>query len=151
MLQLPLPLAAVFGLNVPEIVTFVIPLAGIILGGAIAVSAMYFKHQRRRLWHETARIALEKGQPLPTSADLHPPRTERMADGDIPVAHDIRGGMVLIAVGLGLWLMFGQFADRLRFVGAIPGFIGVALLLFGIGRVLFGRKPSERNDRAPRT
>lgn len=145
------PSLALLGVGVPEIVTFVIPIAGIVLAGVITVSAMYFKHQRRRLWHETARLALEKGQPLPpTGADLRPRETDRETAGDIPVAHDIRGGLVLIGVGLGLWMMFGQFADRMRFVGAIPGFIGVALLLFGLGRVIFGRRSSDRND-PPRT
>ena len=62
-----LPLA-LFGLE-PWIIGIVIPVAGLIFAGAIAISAMYFKNRQRELWHETARVALEKGQPLPPMPD----------------------------------------------------------------------------------
>lgn len=123
-----------------------IPVAAIIVGGIIAISGMYFHHRRKELWHQTARVALEKGQPLPPM-DRHEDEEPEPARAEREMAqHDVRGGMVLIAVGIGLWMMLSAIHPPLRFVGAIPGCIGIALLLFAIGRALFGRKPEKRDD-----
>ena len=40
-------------------------LAGMGIGLVSGLLGMYFGHRRRVLWHETARIAPEKGQPIP--------------------------------------------------------------------------------------
>jgi hypothetical protein len=123
-----LPLASFLGLGVAEI-GIVFAVLGMGFGGIMGLAGMYFHHQRQRLWHETARIALERGQPVPPhdSDDDHakPYRKKNRSTN-----HDVRGGLVLIAVGAGLWLMLGGIAGDLRYVGAIPGFIGVALLLY---------------------
>lgn len=136
-----LPLAS---LDVRLFLSYLIPIAGIVLAGVIVVSGMYFHNRRREMWHETARIALEKGQPVPPldpddREDEHEPAKRG------PTHHDIRGGMILIAVGAGLWLMFGSFADKLRFIGAIPAFIGVALLLYALLATMFGPKNPPQN------
>jgi hypothetical protein len=114
--------------------------SGIIFGGL----GMYFHHRRQALWHETARIALEKGQPLPPLQD---------GPTDKPDDHknnDFRGGLVLVAVGAGLYLFLNAFLGHaFGLVGAIPGFIGVALLLYGLLNVLFGRKDKPAADRLP--
>ena len=68
--------------------------AGIIFGGL----GMYFHHRRQALWHETARIALEKGQPLPPLPNDEPAQSHE------DKKNDFRGGLVLIAVGAGLYL-----------------------------------------------
>lgn len=136
-----------------HIIGIVIPIAAIVLAGVITVSGMYFHNRRREMWHETARIALEKGQPLPP---LDPSlmqeevevAKEKARDGN----HDVRGGLVLIAVGFGLYLMLDTLSHNLRFVGAIPGFIGVALLVYALCATLFGRKnPDSGKDTTPRS
>lgn len=146
---LPPPfLAGIFGFSVGEISGIFIPIAALVLAGVVAVSGMYFHNRRREMWHETARIALEKGQPLPPfnhddeDAEKHP--KDREAN------HDIRGGMVLIAVGAGLWLMLGGISHNLRYIGAIPGFIGVALLLYALLSAMFGKKTPPQ-DTPPRS
>lgn len=137
------PLAAFGSGQLPGLL---IPIAGIILAGVIVVSGMYFSHRRRELWHATARLALEKGQPLPPLDD-EPARPRTPEETGCNLAqHDVRGGLVLLAVGVGLWMFLGELDGRLRFVGAIPAFIGVALLLYATGRALFGRKPGPRSD-----
>jgi hypothetical protein len=84
-----------------------------------------FVQRRQELWHETARVALEKGQPLPPlPRDMQAPRSEPRR------ATDFRAGLVLLATGVGLYLFFQTFLPALRFVAAIPACIGVALLLF---------------------
>ncbi|MCX6954020.1 MAG: DUF6249 domain-containing protein [Verrucomicrobia bacterium] len=123
--------AGIFGVSIGDFAAIVIPIAGIVLAGVVAVSAMYFHHRRREMWHETARIALEKGQPVPP-LDPHEEAEKAEYAKDRTADHDLRGGMVLIAVGAGLWLMLGAIAPNARYIGAIPGFIGIALLLYAL-------------------
>lgn len=97
-----------------------------------------FVQRRQELWHETARVALEKGQPLPPlPRDM---QQEKHPDEN----NDLRAGLVMIATGGGLYLFFATFIPALRFIAAIPGFIGVALLIYGLSKALTGRK-----DKAP--
>jgi Domain of unknown function (DUF6249) len=99
-----------------------------------------FVQRRQELWHETARTALEKGQPLPPMpADMrHDPHPEQN--------NDLRAGLILVATGAGLYLFFVTFLHPIRYVAAIPGFIGVAILLYALLHALFGRKdkPADR-------
>jgi Domain of unknown function (DUF6249) len=141
---LPLVFADLFGLSIAQLTGILIPIAGIVLAGVIVVSGMYFHNRRREMWHETARIALEKGQPVPPldPADREDEHEDARRG---PTHHDIRGGMILIAVGAGLWLMFGSLAEKLRFIGAIPAFIGVALLLYALLAKIFGPKNPPQN------
>jgi hypothetical protein len=85
-----------------------------------------FTQRRQELWHETARVALEKGQPLPPLPSEMQPASEPKR------STDFRSGLVLLAVGAGLYLFFESFLPALRFVAAIPACIGVALLLFSL-------------------
>jgi len=134
-----------------KLIVIGIPLAGMILGGVISISAMYFCHRRRELWHETARIALEKGQPLPLmpgeSAD-----SLRASSDSGGGKNDVRAGLILIAVGGGLMIFFNYVgAPQVAGVGAIPGLIGVALLLFAVFSTLFSRKGPGPGDRPPQS
>jgi hypothetical protein len=98
-----------------------------ILGGAMALVSMHFEHQRRRLWHETARLAIEKGQPIPPHPD-EPKPTRRDA-----AQRDLRAGLVLIAVGAGTYIFLQAVSDaRVANLGLIPGLMGVALVLHWI-------------------
>src|SRR5262249_42723774 len=104
----------------------IVPAITFVFVAAIVITAMYFKHQRRPMWHETARLALEKGQPLPAIPNDDWRQRRRGCD--------VRTGLILIAVGIGLFLMFSSMSDKhgSGYVGAIPGLIGVALLLHGV-------------------
>lgn len=132
--------------NIPWVALIAI-IGGLFVISLVGTVAIIFglKHSQRQqeLWHETARIALEKGQPLP-------PLPEAMMVETKPESrsNDVRAGLVLIGVGGGLYLFFvAMNLHFLRFVGAIPGFIGVALLLFALGGMIFG----SRNDSTPRS
>lgn len=57
--------ADLFGLNAGPLTGINLPIAGIILAGVITVSGMSFHHRRREMGHETAHVALERGQPRP--------------------------------------------------------------------------------------
>jgi len=119
-------------------------LAGLIAGVFFGGLGMYFHHQRQALWHETARIALEKGQPLPPAPDEQESQQERELKNN-----DFRSGLIMIAIGAGLYLFFlSLFGGWLCYVGAIPGFIGVALLLYATLNALFNRKNKSSADRS---
>lgn len=150
--SLPPPLfASILDVSFPVLMGMLIPIVAIVFGCTVGIFAMYFDHRRRESWHETARVALEKGQPVPAMpGDDGQKRHDDHGSRDL-TQHDVRGGLVLIAVGFGLWLMLGGFSPNLRYIGAIPGFIGIALLLHALLTVVFGRKneppqnPSSRS------
>ena len=82
---------------------------------------LHFRNQRRRMLHETLRAMIEKAQPIPPE----------LLDGGIEAngsrlarsAHrDLRGGLVLLGVGIVLYGISGKW-------GLIPCVIGVALLI----------------------
>ena len=114
---------------------------GIVIAVVAIVGGLITANRRQAMWHETARVALEKGQPMPKSPDeVDVEQEEKQSTGG-----DIRAGLILIAVGGGLYLFLGSIGgSKIGYVGAIPGFIGVALLLFGLISLAF-----KRNDPPP--
>lgn len=126
--------------NIPWIAVISI-LGGMSIAVIAIIGAFISAFRRQKLWHETARIALEKGQPLPPLSDEDKPKSERRNAGT-----DIRSGLILIAVGGGLYLFMGNVAgEKISHIGAIPGFIGVALLLFGLISALAQNKTPPAN------
>jgi hypothetical protein len=121
----------------------IISIIGAFLIGPVVIFIVFSSiHRRHELWHDTARVALEKGQPLPPMpADVAPPPPQPAKP-----ANDIRSGLILIAVGAGLYLFLGSLVGQsMGYVGAIPGFIGIALLLFGLLNVRSksGQSPTD--------
>ena len=135
------PLFAQFTFSLAQAAIIIIPVTAIVVGGIIVVGGMYFHHRQKELWHETARLALEKGQPLPPISTEDDSSKDELSEG----ANDVRSGLICIAVGWGLYLFLGNFVSNgLGYVGAIPGFVGVVLLVFGLFRLLSQRKQSPR-------
>jgi amino acid transporter len=119
-----------------------------ILGGLtftilLIIFGLKYVQRRQELWHETARAALEKGQPLPPlPADM---RNEKHPEQN----NDFRAGLIMVATGAGLYIFLATFIPPLRFVATIPGFIGVAMLLYATLNALLGRKSPSASDRPP--
>src|SRR5688572_14060971 len=89
--SLLLPLA-LLGLGATELAVL-IAIAGMILGGTMGIAAIFFHYQRQRMRHETVRIAIEKGQPVPAFAEhttFHSPPNEDRG------RRDLRSGLVLV-------------------------------------------------------
>lgn len=115
-----------------------IPLAGLIAPFVFVTIVSCFgilqnAHQRK-LQHETMRIALEKGQPIPKEMLVAP--EEKINDrksGIILVS--IAAGIFVACLGLGYTfeetgLTLGATIVRgLRYIALIPGLIGVGLLI----------------------
>jgi hypothetical protein len=100
-----------------------------------------FRHQKEKLWHETARLALEKGQPVP-------PRGPAAAAEEIPPGarpddwyrwkrerrrqKDIRHRIILVAIGAALLLGNGynhNFYNGMSMGAFIMLGLGLASLL----------------------
>jgi hypothetical protein len=110
---------------------------------AMVIVPIYLRYQDRGRLHETLRIAYEKGQPVPPElistlqSNIAPRRPSTPET-------DLRRGVVMVAIGLGLCglgygLWFGLMSVNeiaayisggvVAGAGAIPGLIGVAYLL----------------------
>jgi hypothetical protein len=85
---------------------------------------MYFSFSKSRAMHRTVRMMVEKGQPVP-EALLNPPPVTRQRS-------DLRRGVVLLMIGLGLMIFFGACNDwegGAWSIGIIPFLIGAGYLL----------------------
>jgi hypothetical protein len=108
-----------------------IPIIGIIfttLFGApvlIVGMIMFFSYWKARSLHRTVRLMVEKGQPVPDAlfATPHSPAKQRS---------DMRRGVVLVMVGLGVMLFLGavnEWDGGAWALGLIPFFIGAGYLV----------------------
>ncbi len=121
-----------------------IPIVGIIFstlfGAPVLVVGliMFFSYWKARSLHRTVRLMVEKGQPVPEAlfAAPHSPARARS---------DVRRGVVLMMVGVGLMVFFGAVNDwdgGAWAIGIIPFLIGAGYLLVW---KLEGPKPSTDN------
>lgn len=85
---------------------------------ALVVAILAHKRRKLRMTHETIARLVEQGLPVPPELMERPKR-----------AHSgLRGGLVLVGLGLGLAAFF-LHAGGPWSIGLIPGLMGVALLL----------------------
>jgi Domain of unknown function (DUF6249) len=106
--------------------------------GVVSVTPMILKYLRSRDAQKSINLALSRDREIPPDLLLRPPP---------PKANDIRGGVILIAVAAGLLVfayvfsiaMANEMGERAvmvaRLIGggaAIPGLLGVALLILGL-------------------
>jgi len=97
-----------------------------VFGAPVLIVAviMYFGFSKTRALHRTVRLIVEKGQEVP-AALLNPPPAQRQRS-------DLRRGVLLLMVGLGLVIFFGVIADwdsGVWTLGMIPALIGAGYLL----------------------
>jgi hypothetical protein len=103
----------------------------------IVAVIMYFGFSKTRALHRTVRLMVEKGQPVP-EALLNPPSAQRQRS-------DMRRGVVLVMVGLGLMIFLAAVNDwegGAWSIGLIPFLIGAGYLLVW--------KLEGKKDSAPR-
>lgn len=107
-----------------------IPIVGIIFLFIFATPVMivglimYFSMSKSRAMHRTVRMMVEKGQEVP-AALLNPPPAVRQRS-------DMRRGVVLVMIGVGLMIFFGATSDwdgGAWALGIIPFLIGCGYLL----------------------
>jgi hypothetical protein len=113
--------------EIPEIVIPIVAITLLTVFGApvlIVGLILYFSFSRSRALHRTVRMMVEKGQPVP-EALLNPPPAQRQRS-------DVRRGVVLTMIGVGLMVFFGAVNDwegGAWTLGLIPFLIGVGYLL----------------------
>jgi len=89
----------------------------------IVATVLYFLHRAKELKHQTIRLALEKGLPLP------PGLLDDAATAQ-PKGNDLATGVKLVFIGVGIGLFFYFLGHpRLWAAGFIPGFVGVGYLV----------------------
>ena len=116
--------------NVGDGAFMAIPIIGIIFstlfGAPVLVvgAIMFFSYLKSRSLHRTVRDMVEKGQPVPPAL-FAPPAAIRARS-------DMRRGVVLVMVGIGVMIFFGAVNDwdgGAWALGVIPFLIGVGHLL----------------------
>ena len=128
-----------------------IPIVGIIfatLFGApvlIVGVIMFFSYIKARSLHKTVRMMVEKGQPVPEAlfAARHTPAKQRS---------DMRRGVVLLMVGLGIMLFLAavnEFEGGAWALGLIPFMIGAGYLAIWVmegNKITFNRTANDHTD-----
>jgi hypothetical protein len=115
------------GSDVPWIAIPIVTIVFLTIFGTpilIVAVILYFSFSKTRALHRTVRLMVEKGQPVP-EALLNPPPAQRQRS-------DMRRGVVLTMVGLGLILFLGAVNDwegGAWSIGLIPFLIGAGYLL----------------------
>lgn len=116
------------GDDVPEMVVPIVAVVMLAVFGApvlIVGLIMYFGFSRNRMMHKTIRMMVEKGQEVPAALLAPPPPAVRQRS-------DMRRGVVLVMVGIGLMLFFAAVNDwegGSWAIGVIPFVIGLGYLL----------------------
>ncbi len=137
-----------------------IPIVILALVFGLIATNLYFKSKERERWHETVRLALEKGHPIPNmnealSAPIEQALTSRLAPDSRQKQRMglVTGGLVNVAVGIGLYFGLSEMpgVQFARFFALIPGLIGVALLISALIDAIFSDRHSDSGNDAPRS
>lgn len=119
-----------------DFIWILVPLSPFLLIAALVIIPRYLQSQERQKMAETLRVAIEKGQPLPTevvdalSTNVKMPPTPQ---------RDLRTGIIWLGVGVGLAVMgislgFEEPDATYPLLGlaAFPGFIGLAFIVMSL-------------------
>lgn len=85
---------------------------------AMVAIVLFYRHRKAQLNHETILRLAEKGLPIPPEL-MDPPRRGNAG---------LRGGLVLVALGIALSAFFAGWGPGWS-IGLIPGLMGAALLV----------------------
>src|SRR5580700_3251293 len=127
--------------DVPEMVVPIVAIVFMAIFGApvlIVALIMYFGFSRNRAMHRTIRMLAEKGQPIPATLLAPPAPAVRQRS-------DLRRGIVLVMVGVGLMVCFGAWNDWEGGAWAI----GVIPFVIGLGYLLVWKLEGEKKNEIP--
>jgi Domain of unknown function (DUF6249) len=114
--------------EIPEAVIPIVAISLLTVFGApvlIVALIMYFGFSKSRAMHRTIRMMVEKGQPVPAALLAPPPPAVRQRS-------DMRRGVVLVMVGIGIMVFFAAVNDwegGAWAIGIIPFLVGCGYLL----------------------
>lgn len=118
---------------IESFIPILIPLGAFALTAVLVGMDQLAKHRARELRHQTIRLLVEKGQPLPQEL-LVEPRKPAPRPGN-----DLGNGLKLLGVGIGLSLFLFFMQQRAWAVGLIPAMLGVGYVA---SHFLAARQPS---------
>jgi hypothetical protein len=119
-----------------------IPIIGIIFGSIffapvmVVAAIMFFSYLKNRSLHRTVKTMVEKGQEVPAALFAPPPVVRAKSD--------MRKGVVLIMVGIGVMIFFGAMSE---WEGGSWAF-GIIPFLIGLGYLLVWKLEGPK-DKAP--
>jgi hypothetical protein len=99
---------------------------------------LYFRHRKNIVLHETLRVMVEKGVPIPPEMFKKPEQQSMehdKSDGKRP-RNDLRAGLILTGIGIGTVMLAGK-------AGYIILFIGVAFVVASL------LEKKDKNDAQP--
>ena len=129
-----------------------IPLAPFLMVAAIVGFVSWSNVSKKRAVMETVKEALRSGQQLtPETIEALGAKDKDEGGGG---AGDLKGGLILIAVAAGLIVLGLAIGPTVAMeepdapnmvilmgaVASFPGFIGLVLVVFGLGKLIFGRR-----------
>ena len=129
------------GNDIPEMVIPIVAVVFLSIFGApvlIVAVIMYFGFSKNRMMHRTVRMMVEKGQEVPAALLAPPPPAVRQRS-------DMRRGVVLVMVGLGLMLFFAAVNDWEGGAWAL----GIIPFLIGLGYLLVWKLEGKKDVPAP--
>lgn len=118
-----------------ETAGILVPISLFAMIALMVIVPRYFRSQERQKMADTVRLAIEKGQPLPPEVIGALTETDREIFRPQSPARDLRRGLILIGVGLGMAAAgmigagVGHMNTGLIGASAIPGFIGLAFMV----------------------
>ena len=116
-----------------------VPIALFAMIAALVIVPRYFKSIERQKMAETLRVAIEKGQPLPT--EIIDAMSSNVRTPGLPPSpqRDLRTGIIWLGIGVGLAAMGGaiSFEDPdalypILGVAVFPIFIGLAFVALAL-------------------
>ena len=116
------------GDDIPQMVLPIVAVVFLCIFGApvlIVAVILYFGFSKSRMQHRTIRMMVEKGQAVPAELLAPPAPAVRQRS-------DMRRGVVLVMIGLGLMLFLGaasEWEGGAWAIGVIPLLIGLGYLL----------------------
>jgi hypothetical protein len=103
-----------------------VPIGFFIMVGVIVWVNVSARERQRRITHETIRLMIEKGLPVPPELFID----RKVADQRIVRPNrDLRRGIVLIAAGIGVVAFFGVDHSHIWALGLIPLLMGVGYII----------------------
>ena len=122
-----------------EILWILVPLSPFLLVGALVLVPAYLRSKERLKMQETLRLAIEKGQPLPSEVvEAMSTNVQTLRLPPSP-SKDLRIGIIWLGVAIGL----AAFGVAIGFeepdavfpmvaCACFPGFIGLAFIVLGL-------------------
>jgi hypothetical protein len=121
-----------FGTTLKHLAPFAVPLMALLIPIIAIIMSGLVRIKRNRYLHETIRLMTEKGLPIPPELISAVVGDSRQQPKTWSPTAQLRSGIINIAIGLGLMLLFQEMHPEenwLWAVGMIPFMIGVGFLL----------------------